>query len=363
MGQVLLCPFIVPVAGKTRVVDEGDLRLSLEEFGTGLCVLHVARHPHVQGLEAEIQIEGVLRGLHGTEIPHELARRLCDEGTFSSELLCVDDAVVGLIRCRKPRELVFMGHPVEAAAVHNGTAEGGPVAIHIFGGRVGHNVCAPLEGPAVDGCREGVVDDERHTVGVGDLCKEGDVKNRKGGIGDGLTEHRAGVVLKGGVKFLLGGVRGDEGAGNAHLLHGHVQEIEGAAVDRAGCHDVGARLAEVEEREEVCCLSGGCQHGGSAALERCDLCCDVVGCGILQAGVEVPGCLQVKELSHVLTRVVLEGGGLVDGDLSWLPVARMISCLHAVCADSVRSLILFHLGLSGRPAASAIVKDRYWNSL
>ena len=95
---------------------------------------------------------------------------------------------------------------------------------------------------------------------------------------------------------------------DAHLGHGVRDEVVRAAVDGRARHDVAARLAYVEEREEVCGLAGAREHGRRAALERADLGRHAVVGGILQTGVEVALGLQVKELAHVLGGRVLEGG-------------------------------------------------------
>ena len=50
-------------------------------------------------------------------------------------------------------------------------------------------------------------------------------------------------------------VRVHEGAGDAHLAHRHVDEVEGATVDRARCDDVIAFVAYVEQCEEIRRLS------------------------------------------------------------------------------------------------------------
>ena len=57
-------------------------------------------------------------------------------------------------------------------------------------------------------------------------------------------------------EFFLGAVRAYERAFDAHFAHGHVDEVERAAVDCGGCNDVVTVVADVEECEEVCRLAG-----------------------------------------------------------------------------------------------------------
>ena len=101
-----------------------------------------------------------------------------------------------------------MGHPVEVAAVYNGAAYAGAVAVHIFGGRMGNNVRAPLKGTAVDRGGKGVVHNQRHPMGVGHLGKQLNIQHRQSRIGNGLAEHSLGVGPEGGIQFLLRGSRG-----------------------------------------------------------------------------------------------------------------------------------------------------------
>ena len=69
-----------------------------------------------------------------------------------------------------------------------------------------------------------------------------------------------------------------------------------------------ACLADVKQGKKICRLAGRSEHTGSTALQRCDLRRHIVIGGILQPGIEITGRLQIKQLAHVLTGVVLEGG-------------------------------------------------------
>ena len=222
-----------------------------------------------------------------------------------------------------------MGHPVELAAVHDGTAQYGTMAVHVLGGGVGHDVGTPLEGAAVDRGGEGVVHDERHAVGVGCLRKLFNVQHGQGGVGDGLAEYDLGVGAERGVQLFLGAQRVHKGGLDAHLFHGDRDEVEGAAVDGAGCHDVVPGFTEVEQGKKVGRLAAGGEHGSGAALQLADLFGHQVTGGVLQTRVEIAVGLQVKELAHVLAGGVLEGGGLDDGDLAGFAVSGRIAALHA----------------------------------
>ena len=53
---------------------------------------------------------------------------------------------------------------------------------------LGDDVGAPLDGPAVHRRGEGIVDDQRHPVGMCRLRETLDVQHRQGGVRDGLAE-------------------------------------------------------------------------------------------------------------------------------------------------------------------------------
>ena len=90
-----------------------------------------------------------------------------------------------------------------------------------------------------------------------------------------------------------------------------------------------ARIADVEQREEVRRLAGRGQHRGRAALHLADLRRHRIIRRILQAGVEVAGLRQIEQTAHLLAGRVLEGRRLDDRRGAGLAVARLVAALHA----------------------------------
>ena len=90
-----------------------------------------------------------------------------------------------------------MRHPVEASAVHNRPAECGAVAVHVFCGRVGDDICTPFKRAAVDRCGEGIIDHKRNAMSVSHLCEQLDIKHGERRVGDGLTKHQLCVWTEG----------------------------------------------------------------------------------------------------------------------------------------------------------------------
>ena len=209
------------------------------------------------------------------------------------------------------------------------------MAIHVLGGGVRDDVGAPLKGTAHHRRREGVVDHQRHAVVMRGLGKALNIEHGKGGISDRLAKDELGVGPEGCLELLVGAVGGNKGAGDTHTTHGVGEQVVGTAVDGRACDHVIAGTGHVKDREEVRSHARAREHRGSAALHLADLGSDQIARGVLQAAVEVARLLQVKQLAHVLGRVVLPRGGLVDGHLARLRIARAIAALNTRGTDGL----------------------------
>ena len=195
--------------------------------------------------------------------------------------------MVRLVGGAESGELLGMAKPVEVAAVDDDAAHLCGHTVHILCGGVGDDVGAPLEGTAVDGGGEGVVDNQGHAVLVGDACELLNVEHGAAGVGDGLAEERLCVWAEGCLNLLLGSGGRHEGALDAELLHRHAEEVVGAAVNLVRGDEVVASLTDVEQGVEVGSLARRCQHGAHAAFEGCNFGSHGVVRRVLQAGVEV----------------------------------------------------------------------------
>ena len=88
------------------------------------------------------------------------------------------------------------------------------------------------------------------------VCELFEVEHDQRRIGDRFAEYGLGVWSECGLKLFFGAVRTDEGAFDAHLAHGHVDEVERSSVDGGGGDDMVAVVADVEQCEEVRGLTG-----------------------------------------------------------------------------------------------------------
>ena len=276
----------------------------------------------MQALERAVQEEGRLRVLHGAEVAHELRGGLGNEGALATELLGIRHAVVALVGRGETRELIRMGHPVKLAVVNDHAAQVGSMSIHVLGGGVRNDVGAPLKGTAHHGRREGVVDHQRHAVVVRGLGKALNIEHGEGGIGDRL-------------ELLISAVGGDERAGHAHAAHGVGEQVIRTAVNGRTRDHMIAGTGHVKDRKEIRGHARAREHRSGAALHLADLGGNQIARGVLQTAVEVARLLQVKQLAHVFGRVVLPRGGLVDGHLTRLCIARAIAALNTRRTDGL----------------------------
>ncbi len=305
-----------------------------QELCDCLPVFHVAGHADMQRFQSQIQVKCALRGLHTSEVAHQLGSRFCDKCTFLAELLRVNDSVIGIIRLSKARELILMSHPVKMTAVYDGAADCRAVAVHIFGGGVGNDIGPPLDRSQIHRGRESIVNDQRNPVTM--CCRREflHVKHRQGRIGNGFTEYQLRVRLKRSVQFLIGCVRRYKSGLDPHLGHGNLDQIIGSAVDGGRRHDMAAALTDIEDGKKIRRLARGSQHARASAFHGRDLGCHMVTGRILQTGIEIAGCLQVKQLSHILTGIIFKSCRLDDRDLAGSAVLRGISGLHTLGSDS-----------------------------
>ena len=274
--------------------------------------LAVPADSQVQGLQTQVQVEGVLGALGAAEVPHQMGHGLGDVGRLA-KLLGIGKAVVGGVGGGEAGEFVGILVPGEVAAVHQGTAHGDAVAVDVLGGGVGDDIGPPFKRTAQHGGGEGVVHHQRQAVFVRHLGPALDVEDLYAGVGDGLPEDQLGVGLDGGLNFLVAGVGTQEGDADAQFGKAHAQQVEGAAVDVVGGDDMVPGAGDVEHREEIGGLARRREDGTHAALQVVDLGRHGVYRGVLQTGVEVAALFQVEELAHLVRRFIFKGSALNDG--------------------------------------------------
>ena len=233
-----------------------------------------------------------------------------------------------------------MCHPVKMSTVHDRTADCGAMTIHVFCGGVGDNIRAPFDRPQVHRCRECIVHDQRDPVTMCSCRELLNIKHRQRRVGDGLAEHQLRLRPERRIQLFIGCIRRYEGRLDPHLRHRNLDQVIGPAIDGRGRHNMSAALADIEDRKKVRRLSRRSQHTRASAFHRSDLGRHMVTGRILQTGIEITRCFQVKQFSHILTGVIFECGGLDDRNLARSAILRCISSLYTGCTD----LELIHSG-------------------
>ena len=241
--------------------------------------------------------------------------------------------MVGSIRRGQARELVRMGLPVEVAAVHQAAADGSAMAVDVLGRGMRDDVRAPLEGTAMDRRRKSIVDHQRHAVRMGDLREALDIQHFHARVGEGLAEKKLGFRTEAGVHIFIRGLVVHEGDVDAHLLQGHAQQVEGAAVDVVQAHDVVPRLADVQAGEEVRRLAGGGQDGAHAAFQGVDAGRDHVAGRVRQPRIEIARVFEVEEPAHLVGGFVFERRALHDGHLPGFAASGLVARMDAKGVD------------------------------
>jgi hypothetical protein len=158
------------------------------------------------------------------------------------------------------------------------------------------------------GDADGVVDDERQAVFVGD----GGERSMSTMSSLGLPRVRC--RWRGSCQ-LMAARRPSKSSASAkrtvmpRLGQGVVEEVVGAAVERGGGDDLVAGVGEGGDGERLRGLAGGGGKGGRSAFERGDALLEDVGGGVHDAGVDVAELLQAEEAAGVV--------GVVEDGRRW----------------------------------------------
>src|SRR5262249_43177491 len=145
--------------------------------------------------------------------------------------------------------------PIELAGLDHDTADRVAVAGEELGGRVYDDVRAPLDRAAEVGRRERVIDDERDTGVVGDLCDGLEIDDDAARIGETFDEDRLALLGQRALEvFRI--ARIDEVAGPAELLEREAELGERAAIEIARGDKFITRAHQREEGDELRCMPG-----------------------------------------------------------------------------------------------------------
>ena len=220
-----------------------------------------------------------------------------------------------------------MGIPVEVSAVNDAAADSHRMSVHIFCGRMGHNICAPLERTAVDRCRERIIHDKRHPMSVGYPGKLLNVENDKSRVRDRLTKYHFCIRAERLLDLLLRCVRIHQCHIDPLFLHCHCKQVGGSAVDRRCADNMVTRIADIEGRIVVRRLSGRCEHRSHSAFQLTDLFRYRIIRRVRKSCIEIAIFLQIEQSSHLLARLIFKSCALINRKNSRLSVLWFPSAL------------------------------------
>ena len=158
---------------------------------------------------------------------------------------------------------------------------------------------------------EGVVNYERQTVLVRNLCNSLDIRNIGIRVAESLDVSSLSIVLDSAFQFFQI-MCINEGGLNAELRQSVCQQVIAAAVDGLLCYDVVASLSKCLNGVSDRCGTGSGSQSGNTALERCNALLEHILRRIGQTTVDIACVSQTETICRVLTVMENIRSGLVD---------------------------------------------------
>ena len=124
-----------------------------------------------------------------------------------------------------------MSIPIEITAIHDAAANLRGMSVHIFGSRMGHDVSTPLKGTTVDGRREGIIDNQGHTMLVGNASELFDIQHLTARVRDGLAKQCLGIRTEGRTDLLLRRLWIHKRTLDTQFFQRHAKEVVGATIN------------------------------------------------------------------------------------------------------------------------------------
>ena len=295
--------------GQPRVVHPRHLRVLLQKLRNGQGIAAVPLHAQRQGLHALQDLPGTGGGEGGAIDPQHLHASAHGETKVAKGLVELHAMVAGggLGHAGK-----FAVVPGESAGLHHHAGEGRAVSSEVLGGRVHHDVGAPLQGVAQVRGGDGVVDDEGQSVRMRHLGHRRNVQQDQAGVAQAFREHGPCVGLDGGSKRIR--VMGiDKGGLDAKAAQVHRQHGDTAAIEGTGGHHMVALLQQCHQCHGFGGHATGAGNRSTSAFQRGHAFLQGGHGGVGQSRVHIAKGLQVEQAGRVLSTVKHIAGGLVDG--------------------------------------------------
>ena len=329
------------VLGELGVVFEAWEAHPVDEFVSGEVVrdgggvFAMAFHAKMKSFDSLQKHPGVVWRETSAEIAHGHSAHAEDEREWREhvgEIVAPTESVVGGVGLVV--EWVLSAGPIELPRVNDDAADTSAVSAEPFGERVNDDVGTVFERAHQGRSGEGAVNHERNSDGVGGVGDGLHVGDLQSGIGNGLGEEGARLVVSSGRE--VGGIVGvDESDFDAKLGEDVFELGVAAAVEVAGGDDVVTGFGEVDDGVENGGGSGGVgetAHFGCAFEETDAFFQHVVG-GVHQAGVDIAQFFKCEKVGGVLGGIEEESGGPVNGDAAGTGVG--VGSVPAVKANGI----------------------------
>lgn len=307
--EVLLVKFVVRMVREARMAHAGNLRMLGEELDNLLGVFHMAIQAERKRFDTLQQEECVERRNCSTFVAEE---NRANVDHVSSGARRGERNSVARVHFGELRELAGCS-PVELAAVHDDTAESRAVATDELGSGMHHNVGTMFKRTNQVRSTEGVVDDQRNLVLVGDFGNGFDIRDVGMRVAESFDEDELRVALDSGFDALEV-VSVNESRFDTEVAERMLHQVESTAVNRALDNHVVS--AAGKSRDGVSDGSGtrSNRESGNAAFEGSDTFFENALSRIGDAAIDVTGVLQGETVSGMLSAMEHVGSGLVDGN-------------------------------------------------
>ena len=307
VGEILLVKFMIRMVRQARMAHAGNLRVLHQVLDDLLGVFYMAVQAERKGFYTLQQQECVERRNGSAFVTQE--NRADVDGIGCSAGGHERNAVARVL-FGKLRELAT-GRPVELATIYDDAAEGRSMAADKLGGRMHHHVGTVFDGANQVGRTEGVVDDQRDLVLVGDCCDSVDIRDVGMGVAEGLDKDEFRVFLDGGLDALeIVGIykRGLDTEGAERVL----QQVESTAVNRALDNHVISTAGKSRDGVSDGCSTRSYSQSGNAAFESGNAFFEHALRCVRDTAINVTGILQGKTVSGMLCVMEHVRRGLVN---------------------------------------------------
>ena len=142
------------------------------------------------------------------------------------------------------------------------------------------------------------------------------------------------VYFEDGKIVLVCGIFVDINALNPQPFQCIRKQVDGATVNFCRADKAVASVADIEQGEQYCRLSGGGSHGADPALQLCDFILNRHNSRISKPGVDQRFHRVVEYRRHFFCGIVNIGCTLHDGQHFWFCVPRRVACVQTLCLIS-----------------------------